>query len=133
MMTGVDPFDGMAFTEAHKAAIRKQLALLANQDKHPGLRDMAKDVLTGKTDLRGAMLGPNQTAVLVGEAMGQFSQWCRNLTPDERAEQERLAQDYAEEARREAAAEALPVRRPRPAADDEEWKTQRPILRKRRR
>jgi hypothetical protein len=132
MMTGVDPLGGMAFTEAHKAAIRKQLAVLANQDKHPGLRDMAKDVLAGKTDLRGAMLGPNQTAVL-DEAMSQFSQWCRDLTPDERAEQERLAQDYAEEARREAAAETHPLRRPRPAADDEAWETQRPILRKRRR
>lgn len=130
MMTGVDPLDGMSFTEAHKAAIRKQLALLADQDKHPGLRDMARDVLAGKADLRDAMLGPSHTAVL-DEALNQFSQWCRNLTPDQRAEQERLAQDYAEEARREAAAEAQSVRRPRPA--DEEWEPQRPILRKRRR
>jgi hypothetical protein len=132
MMAGVDPLGGMAFTEAHKAAIRKQLALLAGQDKHPGLRDMAKNVLAGKTDLRGALLEPNHTAVL-DEAVSQFSQWCRDLTPDQRAEQERLAQDYAEEARREAAAAAHPVRRPRPAADDEEWESQRPILRKRRR
>jgi hypothetical protein len=76
------------------------------------------------------MLGPSHTAVL-NEAVGQFSQWSRGLTPDQRAEQERLAQDYAEEARREAAADAHQVRRP--AADDEEWKTRRPILRKRRR
>jgi len=130
-MTGVDPLGGMAFTEAHKAAIRKQLALLAAQDKHPGLRDMAKDVLAGKTDLRGAMLGPGHTDVL-DEAMSQFSQWCRDLTPEQRAEQERLAQDYAEEARREAAAEAHPVRRPR-LTDDDKWDAQRPILRKRRR
>jgi hypothetical protein len=130
-MTGVDPLGGMALTEAHKAAVRKQLALLAAQDKHPGLRDMAKDVLAGKTDLRGAMLSPRHSDVL-DEAMSQFSQWYRNLTPDQRAEQERLAQDYAEEARKDAAAEAHPVRRPRPAADDE-WETQRPILRKRRR
>lgn len=131
-MTGVDPLGGMALTEAHKAAVRRQLALLAAQDKHPGLRDMAKDVLAGKTDPRSAMLGPRHADVL-DEAMSQFSQWYRNLTPDQLAEQERLAQDYAEEARKEAAAEAHPVRRRRPAAEDEEWETQRPILRKRRR
>lgn len=129
-MTGVDPFSGMAFTEAHKAAIRKQLTLLAGQDGHPGLRDMAKDVLTGRSDLRGAMLGPRHTDVL-DEAMSQFSRWRRNLTPEQQTEQERLAQDYAEEARREAAAAAHPVRRPRPADDDGD--SQRPILRKRRR
>jgi uncharacterized protein (DUF2235 family) len=78
------------------------------------------------------MLGPSHTNVL-DEAMSQFSQWCRNLTPDQRTAQERLAQDYAEEARREATADAHPVRRTRPAVDDEDWETQRPILRKRRR
>jgi len=123
-MTGVDPLGGMAFTEAHKAAIR----IAGRSGQHPGLRDMAKDVLAGKTDLRGAMLGPGHGDIL-DEAMSQFSQWCRDLTPEQRAEQERLAQDYAEEARREAAAEAHPVHRPRPA--DDEGDAQRPILRKR--
>lgn len=131
-MTGVDPLGGMALTEAHKAAVRQQLALLAAQDKHPGLRDMAKDVLTGKVDLRGAMLESRRTDVL-DEAMSQFSQWYRNLTPDQRMEQDRRAQDYAEEARRDAAAEAQPARRPRVAVDDEEWEPRPPILRRRRR
>lgn len=132
-MAGVDPLGGMAFTEAHKAAIRKQLALLADQDEHPGLRDMAKDVLAGRTDLRSAMLEPRHTAVL-NEAVGQFSRWYRDLTPEQQAEQERLAQDHAEEARREGATAAHSGRRPRPAADhDDEWDLQRPVLRKRRR
>jgi hypothetical protein len=106
--------------------MRKQLVLLAAQDKPPGLRDMAKDVLAGKADLRGAVLGPQHTAAL-DQAVGQFSQWYRDLIPDQRAEQARLAQEYAEDARKQ---ETVPVRRP--AAAGEEWE-ERPILRKRRR
>jgi hypothetical protein len=123
-----DPMAGMAFSEAEKAAMRKQLALLAGQNAHPGLRDMAKDVLAGKTDLRGALLSP-QHANALNQAVGQFSQWYRELTPDQRAEQARLGQEFSEEARKE---ETRPPRRPRPVAEDEEWETQRPILRKRR-
>jgi hypothetical protein len=123
-----DPMAGMAFSGAEKAAMRKQLALLADQDRHPGLRDMAKDALAGKTDLRGAVLDPRHTNAL-NQAVGQFSRWYRALTPDQRAEQARLAQEYAEEARKE---ETRPPRRPRPASEDEEWEAQRPILRKRR-
>lgn len=92
---------------------------------------MAKDVLAGKDDLRGALLGPRHTDVL-NEAMGQFSRWCRDLTPEQRAEQERLAQAYAETARQEAAAAAHPAPLRRPEQGDE-GEIQRPILRKRRR
>lgn len=116
----------MALSEAEKAAMRKQLGLLAGQDNHPGLRDMAKDVLAGKTDLRGGVLRNTDG---LNQAVGQFSQWYRDLTPDQRAEQTRLAQEYAEEARKE---ETKPPRRPRSVGEDEEWETQRPVLRKRR-
>lgn len=120
-----DPMAEMALSEAEKAAVRKQLALLAGQDAQPGLRDMAKDVLAGKTDLHGAVL---RNTDALNQAVGQFSQWYRDLTPDQRAEQARLGQEYAEEARRE---ETRPPRRPRSVADDD-GETQRPILRKRR-
>jgi hypothetical protein len=126
----VDPVADLALSEAHKAVVRRQLAQLAEQDERPGLRDLARDVLAGRTDLRGALLGPRYEEAL-NHAMGQFSGWYQNLTPEERAEQVRLAEEYAAEVREEAVAEQRPRRvRPQPSAE-EDWAS-RPILRKRR-
>ena len=126
-----DPLADLALSPAHKAAARKQLDLLAEQTRHPELRDLARDVLSGRMNLRGALVDPRATAVL-DEQVGRFSAWYHELSADARAEHERRAEHFAEEASREAAAPAGPRPRPRPDNEDE-WEEPRPILRKRRR
>lgn len=128
-MAETDPLADMAFSRAHKAAVRKQLAQLAAQDHQPALRQLARDVLAGKVDLRGAILGPRYTDLL-DEATGQFSGWYRNLSAEARADQERQGEAFAVEAHAELVAEQRQARRPRPP-DDDEWETPGPILKKR--
>jgi hypothetical protein len=123
----VDPLADMALTESHKAVVRRQLTQLAAQADRPELRDMARDVLAGKVDLRGAMLSSRYEDVL-NEGMSRFSTWYQNLTSEERTEQVRRAEDYAAEVRKEL----LVGRRPRPEPTVEEDWVSRPILRKRR-
>lgn len=128
-----DPLADLALSPANKAAARKQLDLLAEQTRHPELRDLARDVLSGRVNLRGALVDPRATAVL-DEQIGQFSAWYHELSADERAEHERQAEQFAEDASREAAAPAPRESRSRPRPDNEdEWEEPRPILRKRRR
>jgi hypothetical protein len=129
-MVAIDPLAGTALTEPLKAAARKQLARLAAQDDQPALRDLARDVLGGKTDLRGAILGPRYTDLL-NEHARQYSDWYRNLSAEERAEQTRQGQTFAAQARQEEIAERRPARRPRPATDEEEGDVQQTILKKR--
>lgn len=124
-----DPLADLALSPAHKAAARKQLDLLAEQTRHPELRDLARDVLSGRVNLRGALVDPRATAVL-DEQVGQFSAWYHGLSADERAEHERQAEQFAEDASKKAADPA--PRRSRPDTEDE-WEEPRPILRKRRR
>jgi hypothetical protein len=126
------PFDLLAdltLSPAHKAAARKHLDQLAAQTQRPELRDLARDVLSGRVNLRGALHDPRVTAVL-DEQVGRFSAWYRELPAEERAEQERLAEQFAEQARRDAAAPVAREVRPRP---DDDWEEPRPILKKRRR
>jgi hypothetical protein len=130
-MGELDPLAGMVLTEPLKAAARKQLAQLAAQDGQPALRDLARDVLAGKVDLRGAILGPRYTGVL-DEGTRQYSNWYRELSAEERAEQVRQGQAFAAEAHQETVEQRRPARRPRPPADDEDETAQRPILRDRR-
>jgi hypothetical protein len=128
-----DPLADLALSPAHKAAARKQLDLLAEQTRHPELRDLARDVLSGRVNLRGALNDPRATAVL-DEQVSQFSAWYHELSADERAEHERRAEQFAEDASREAAAPTPKGSRSRPRPDNEdEWEEPRPILRKRRR
>jgi hypothetical protein len=128
-----DPLADLALSPAHKAAARKQLDLLTEQTRHPELRDLARDVLSGRMNLRGALVDPRATAVL-DEQVGGFSAWYHELSAAERAEHERRAERFAEEATREAAAPAPPKSRSRPRpGNEEEWEEPRPILRKRRR
>lgn len=128
-----DPLADLVLSPAHKAAARKQLDLLAEQSRNPELRDLARDVLSGRMNLRGALVDPRATAVL-NEQVGGFSAWYRSLSADERAEHERRAEQFAEDAGRGAAAPATrePRSRPRPDTGDD-WEEPRPILRKRRR
>lgn len=121
----VDPLADMALSQAHKAVARKQLAQLAAQDDRPVLRDMARDVLAGRAGLREAMLDPRHQDAL-NDAMRPFSEWYRNLTPDERAQQVSRAEEYAAEVREEAVVRRRPTRPP----VEEDW-VSRPILRKR--
>lgn len=128
-----DPLSDLALSPAHKAAARKQLDLLAEQTSHPELRNLARDVLSGRVNLRGALADPRATAVL-DEQVGRFSAWYNELSADERAEHERRAEQFAEEASRETAAPAPRGSRSQPRPDSEdEWEEPRPILRKRRR
>lgn len=128
-----DPLADLALSPAHKAAARKQLDLLAEQTRHPELRDLARDVLSGRMNLRGALADPRATTVL-DEQIGQFATWFHELSAEERAEHERRAEQFAEDAGREAAAPTPKVSRSRPRTDNEdEWEEEpRPILRKRR-
>jgi hypothetical protein len=130
-MGEIDPLAGMVLTEPLKAAARKQLAQLAAQDGQPALRDLARDVLAGKVDLRGAVLGPRYTEVL-DEGTRQYSNWYRELSAEERAEQVRRGQAFAAEAHQELVEQRRPARRPRPPAGEEDEAAQRPILRDRR-
>lgn len=128
-----DPLADLALSPANKAAARKQLDLLADQTRHPELRDLAREVLSGRVNLRGALLDPRATAVL-DERVGQFSAWYRGLSPEDRAEHDRRAEQFAEEANRESTGPA-PRRSPsrvRPDAEDD-WEEPRPILRRRKR
>lgn len=128
-----DPLADLALSPANKAAARKQLDLLANQTRHPELRDLAREVLAGRVNLRGALLDPRATAVL-DEQVSQFAAWYRELSPEDRAEHDRRAEQFAEEANRESTAPA-PQRSPsrsRPDTEDD-WEEPRPILRKRKR
>jgi len=109
-----DPLADLALSPAHKAAARKQLDLLAEQTRHPELRDLARDVLSGRVNLRGALVDPRATAVL-DEQIGQFSAWYHELSANERAEHERRAEQFAEEVSREAPASAPRVSRARTA------------------
>ncbi|GAB3447563.1 hypothetical protein [Actinophytocola sediminis] len=128
-----DPLADLAVSPAHKAGARKQLELLANQTSHPELRNLARDVLSGRVSLRGALNDPRATTVL-DEQIGRFTEQYRELSAEERAEHERRAEDFAKEAQREEADVATPRRsRPRSRADDEDhWENPPPILRKRR-
>ncbi|MGB3442309.1 MAG: hypothetical protein WBA97_26505 [Actinophytocola sp.] len=128
-----DPLADLALSPAHKAAARKQLDQLAEQTRHPELRDLAREVLSGRMNLRGAMADPRATAVL-DEQVGRFTAWYHELSAEELAEHERSAEQFAEDASREAAAPAPPRSRSRPRPDnEEEWEEPRPILKKRRR
>jgi len=126
-----DPLADLALSPAHKAAARKQLDLLAEQTRHSELRDLARDVLSGRVNLRGALVDPRATAVL-DEQVGRFTNWYHELSADERAEHERRAEQFADEASQEAVAPAPRGPRSRPDNEDD-WEEPRPILRKRRR
>jgi hypothetical protein len=127
-----DPLADLTLSPVHKAAARKHLDQLAAQTQQPELRDLAREVLSGRVNLRGALHDP-RVAALLDEQVGRFSAWYRELPAEERAEQERLAEQFAEQARRDSAAPSpREIRRLRP--DDEgDWAEPRPILRKRRR
>lgn len=126
----VNPFAGMAIGQAQAAVLRKQLEMLAEHSRDPRIKEMARDVLAGKLDLRAAMLGPRYEDAL-NEGMASFSAWYRNLSDDERVHQEQQAREYLEQVREEAAAEHAGVRRPRRrVADDDDWEPPTSILRK---
>lgn len=125
-----DPFSRMALNQAQKAVLRKQLEALAEHSAYPGIRDMARDVLAGKTDLRGAMLGGRYEQA-INEGAREFSSWYRGLSDEERAEQERQGREYEEELERSATARQPGTRRPRPPVEDDGWEPPASILKKR--
>lgn len=130
-----DPLGDLAVSAATKAAVRDHLVRLAGQQGHPALRAMARDVLAGKVNLRGALADPKVTEVLDAQ-VARFSGWYRELSDEERAEQARRGEEHAEQVRREAAAAQQPSRppgrRPPPDPADDDV-TDRPILRRRNR
>ena len=89
---------------------------------------MARDVLAGRMDLRAAVLGGRYEDVL-NDAMPSFSSWYRNLSDDEKAEQERRAHDHFEDLRHRETPEAN-ARRLRGAPAEDEWEPPASILRK---
>lgn len=122
-----DPFAGMTVSPQQAAATRKQLAMLADGATDPRIQQMARDVISGKTDLRSALLGPTYEHAL-NDATARFSSWYLGLSDKQRAEQEQRGRDYAEQQLREqeqAATEMpAPPRRTRARTDkhgDDEW------------
>jgi hypothetical protein len=115
-----DPFAGMTIGQAEAAAARKQLEALAEHSRDPRIKEMARDVLAGKLDLRAAMLGPRYEDAL-NEGMAAFSERYRNMSEGERAEEVRRAGEYLEQLRQDAAAEQAGVRRRRPRVADDDW------------
>jgi hypothetical protein len=126
-----NPLSDLALSPAHKDAARKQLDLLAEQTRHPELRDLAHDVLSGRMNVRAALFDPRATDIL-DEQVGQFSAWYRELPTEELTEHERRAEEFAKDVRREAAGPRMPRSRPRPD-DEDDWEESRPILKKRQR
>jgi hypothetical protein len=125
-----DPFAGMASSQAEKAVLRKQLETLVEHSAYPGIRDMARDVLDGRTDLRGAMLGARYEQA-VNEAAREFSSWYRGLSDQERAEQVCQGREYEEELEQAATPRPPGARRPRPPVEDDGWEPPATILKKR--
>jgi hypothetical protein len=121
----VNPFAGMAISTDEARVLRKQLEMLAEGAKDQRIKDLARDVLAGRTDLRAALLGGRYEDVL-NDAMSSFSAWYRDLSDDEKAEQEHRARDHFEDLR---CAETTTRRPSRPAAEDE-WEPPTSILRK---
>lgn len=121
----------MRLSQAQLAALRKQLEAIAEHSPDPRIKEMARDVLGGKTDLRAAMLGPNYRDAL-NESMRAFSTWYRNLSDEQRAEQERRAEEHMEDLRKQAAEKQAGVRRPRPEPD-EDWEMPASFMEKKRR
>jgi hypothetical protein len=117
----------MAISPQQAAATRRQLAMLAADATDPRIRQMARDLVAGKTDLRSALLGPTYEHAL-NDATARFSSWYVGLSDQQRAEQEQRGRDYAEQQLREheqAATEVpAPPRRTRTRTDghgDDEW------------
>lgn len=124
-----DPFADMTLPESQKAVLRKQLGLLVEHSAYPAIRDMARDVLAGRTDLRGALLGGRYERA-ISDGMRSFSSWYADLSDEERAEQVRLGQEYEQRVERDDQPVRRPVRRPRPPVEDD-WEPPAGIPRKR--
>ncbi|WP_154814212.1 hypothetical protein [Actinophytocola xinjiangensis] len=71
--------------------------MLAKQTNIPELRDLAREVLSGRVNLRGALNDPRATTVLQ-EQSERFSTWYRELSVDERTEHENEAEQFAKDA-----------------------------------
>lgn len=123
-----DPFAGMTLSQTEKAMLRKQLDRLVESSAYPSIRDLASDVLAGRADLRGALLGSRYEQA-VNEATREFSSWYQNLSDEEREEQVRRGREYEEQVERAAAARKPGARRP--AAEDDGWEPPATILKKR--
>jgi hypothetical protein len=67
--------------------LRESLRRLADHGEQPELREMARDVLAGRTTLRAAMQAQAYRGPL-GEQVTKFLDWYRNLSPEERTRQE---------------------------------------------
>jgi hypothetical protein len=124
-----DPFAGMALSQSQKAVLRKQLTTLAEHSAQPAIRDMARDLLAGRADLRGAMLGGRYEQA-INEGVRQFSSWYAGLSDEERLEQTRRAQEYEQEMARASAPVPPGTRRPRPPVEDDGWEPPASILKK---
>jgi hypothetical protein len=127
-----DPFAGMVLSQKEKVALRKQLETMVEHSAYPGIRDMARDVLAGRTDLRGAMLGSRYEQT-INEAAREFSSWYRGLSDEERAEQVRQGREYEEKLEQATTARLSGGRRPRPPVEDDGWEPPANILKKRKR
>lgn len=115
-----DPFAGMTISRAQALALRKQLELLAKSGTDPRVREMASDILTNKTDVRGAVLGSRYQDVL-NDGARTFSAWYENLSETERAEQERLGRETLEQWQREAVQQSMVRSRRQRDGDDDDW------------
>lgn len=123
-----DPFANLAISPTQKVALRKQLENLAKGSPDPRIKEMAGDVLAGKQDLRAAMLGGRYEDTL-NESTARFSSWYTGLSDEQRAEQDRQADDYFDQLHQETGDEAKP-RRARRAPADDDWEPPATLFKK---
>jgi hypothetical protein len=88
-MTEADESFGIARTSDQARRLRLALNTLATGSAGPALQDMARDVLSGKVELRAAMQSRAYEEA-IGERVEVFSTWYRGLSESQRdAEVER--------------------------------------------
>jgi len=78
--------------------LTESLRHLAEQDARPELRELAQQVLAGRSTLRQTMMSGVYREAL-GQRMDVFLQWYRGLTPQERARQEAAGREQLERLR----------------------------------
>jgi hypothetical protein len=79
--------------------LRESLRRLADQGDQPELRELARDVLGGRTTLRAAMESPAYRGAL-GQRMDAFLDWYRKLSPEERKAQEKAGREQLDQLRK---------------------------------
>ncbi|WHT19016.1 hypothetical protein N8J89_38980 [Crossiella sp. CA-258035] len=115
-----DPLLDIAKDPARAKALRQSLERLAAGAGGSALAEMANDVLTGRSDLRTAVLSGTYAEAL-NSRVQQFSTWYQGLSEQEKEEQTERARAHLDQLRNEDQPPPPPSRnRTRPADDGDD-------------